>query len=446
MNLWAGSSGIDGRVVKQMTINEFQEKYPSKWKREEAVKKLSDDEIDEIIESCGCIQGKIYYSDLKKKNQIGRYSDKYNDIAANVMRYLAGDMKGNIVFSPFSILMLLSIVADAVAGETKEQVLDVIGSDLPYEKYREMISTLQHMFTDEVTHGSGEDEYKTGGNVISSNAVCIRESIKPSITPGYEDRLAAYQGKLFASEDIVRDVNDWVRENTRGMITEIADESMNHMLACLMNAIAFEAAWDDQYEKTDIRKGVFTNADKSASIVRMLQSTENAYIENESFTGFVKPYLGREYSFMALLPKKKGMAFMKRSLDSINFTKMLEESVFADVRVAMPEFKYDFGEDLTSLFQNLGIETLFTDRADFSPMSSEWLKIDSIIHKAHIEVDRNGTKAAAVTAAIAITGCAWESENPKEVYLDRPFIYAIIHNETGLPVFVGTMNHAVGDK
>ena len=69
------STGIDGRVVKQMTVYEFQEKYPSRWEREEGVKKLSDDEIDEIIESCGTVQGKIYYSQLKKKNQVERDED-----------------------------------------------------------------------------------------------------------------------------------------------------------------------------------------------------------------------------------------------------------------------------------------------------------------------------------------------------------------------------------
>ena len=81
-----------------------------------------------------------------------------------------------------------------------------------------------------------------------------------------------------------------------------------------------------------------------------------------------------------------------------------------------------------------------TEEADFSPMSSEWLKIDSIIHKSHIEVDRKGTKAAAVTKAIACCGCAY-GYKVKEVCLDRPFAYAIMNSKTGQPVFVGVCNY-----
>ena len=110
----------------------------------------------------------------------------------------------------------------------------------------------------------------------------------------------------------------------------------------------------------------------------------------------------------------------------------------------MPEFKYDFGKDLTSLFKTMGIEKLFSPQADFSPMSSEWLKMEAILHKAHIEVDSKGTKAAAVTIGIVTCGCAPVMEEYRTVTLDRPFIYAIIHNETGLPVFAGIMNHAEG--
>lgn len=368
-----------------------------------------------------------------QKDQIKKYADKYNEIAADLMRDFTADTKDNVVFSPFSVLMLLSIVADSVGGETRQQVLDVIGSDLPFEEYRDMISAMQSIFTDGDT---------TGGTFISSNAVCIQEKLKKSITPGYEDRIGQYQGKLFASADMVRDVNAWVEEKTKGMITNVADDSMSSMLACLMNAIAFEADWGKKYEEYDIYEDSFTNADGTESEVQMMDSTEQIYIEDEFFTGFVKPYKGRKYSYVALLPKKKGPSFLKRSLDSINFTKLLGNKSRAKVYVSMPEFRYDFGKELTNLFKKLGIQTLFTPQADFSPMSSTWLKMDSILHKAHIEVDRKGTKAAAVTMGIVTAGCAPVMEEVKTVTLNRPFIYAIVHNETGLPVFEGFMSHA----
>ena len=101
-----------------------------------------------------------------------------------------------------------------------------------------------------------------------------------SITPGYEDRIGRYQGRLFASGDMVRDVNAWVKEKTKGMITNVADESMSSMLACLMNAIAFEADWEKKYEESDIYEDSFTNADGTESEVQMMDSTERTYIRS----------------------------------------------------------------------------------------------------------------------------------------------------------------------
>ncbi len=425
-----------------MTVTEFQEKYPTKESRIEAAKTLSDTEIDEIIDSCNNAQEKILYNRLKVMNQIAGYSEKYNALAVKVMRYFSDDLAGNMVFSPFSIIMLLSIVADAVSGETKREVMDILGSDLDYENYRNMISTMQGVFADEITHDPGEKQHKTGSHVISANAVCVQEKIKDSITPGYEKRLSSYGGRLFASKDIVKDVNIWVKENTKGMIPEVADESMSRMLLCMMNAVAFEADWAKKFDEDDIYEDDFMNADGSVSEVSMMKSTEHIYIENDFYTGFVKPYKGLEYSYMALLPKEKSPSFMKRSMENLDFSKLLREVTDTKVYVKMPEFKYDFGKELTSLFKNMGVQTLFTPQADFTPMSSEWLEMESILHKAHIEVNRKGTKAAAVTMGALCFGCLPMTEEYKEVTLNRPFIYAIIHNETGLPVFAGVVNHA----
>ncbi len=363
--------------------------------------------------------------------EIKEYSGKYNEIARLLMESFAKAKKGeNIVISPMSILMLLGIAADAVQGKTRDEILDVIGNGMSYD---DLLAVLKGIQLDS----------EKSGSLMSSNAVCVKESISGSISAGYPDRLKeVFAGKLFTSSDIVRDVNAWVKEKTKGMIEDAADESMNHMLACLMNAIAFEAEWMEQYEDDDIHEGDFYNADGTVSEVQMLESSEDTYIENEFFTGFMKPYKDEKYAFMALLPKKKKSAsFLLRAMKQIDFTKLLGEATYGTVYVTMPEFKYDFSEDLTGLCKEFGISTLFTPEADFSPMSSEWLKVDSIIHKAHIEVDRKGTKAAAVTMAYVVAGCA-PSMDFKSVCLDRPFVYAIMDTETGLPVFTGIYNQA----
>ena len=366
--------------------------------------------------------------------KIEDYTGKYNEITRSLIKHFAKVKKGeNIVLSPMSVIMLLGILADAVGGKTRDEIVRIIGDGFSYEELMTILKQIQ-------------EEASETGALMSSNAVCVNDTIKGSIKDGYEEHLKeSFDGRLFLSADIVKDVNAWVKEKTNGMIENAADESMNQTLACLMNAIAFCAEWMEEYEEDDIHEGDFNNADGTVSEVQMLESSEDTYIEDDFFTGFMKPYKDEQYAFMALLPKKKSVSFLLRAVKQIDFGKLFDAASYGTVYVTMPEFKYDFGENLTALCEEMGIHTVFTPEADFSPMSSEWLKVDSILHKAHIEVDRHGTKAAAVTMAVVVAGCAPDFDNIKEVRLNRPFIYAIMDTKTGLPVFTGIYNNAEGE-
>ena len=142
---------------------------------------------------------------------------------------------------------------------------------------------------------------------------------------------------------------------------------------------------------------------------------------------------------MALLPKDESADAINTLLSSFDLSRVYRKKTNTEVHVEMPEFRYDFSEDLTAYLEGLGMTRIFTPGADISPMTDEWIKADGIIHKAHIEVDRKGTKAAAVTAMVMPADCAPDFDIPF-VRLDRPFIYAVMNNETGLPVFVGIVN------
>ena len=281
----------------------------------------------------------------------------------------------------------------------------------------------------------------TEGHALSSaNAVCVQHSIKDTISPDYPGSLKAqFGGEFFSSPDIVSAVNVWVKKNTNGLIDKAADESMQDMLACLINATAFEGKWTKHYTRDDIEYKEFSNGNGTKKEVAMIEDSEREYVETDSFTGFVKPYKKIGYSFMALLPKEKSSTALKIAVRQLNFSEIFANRSQERVVISLPEFKYSFGEDLTDYCKSFGITRLFTDQADFSPLSSSWLKVDSILHKARIEVDRSGTKAAAVTTGLVCAGRA-PSFDYKVVELNRPFVYTIIHNETGLPVFTGIVN------
>lgn len=364
--------------------------------------------------------------------KIEEYAGKYNELTRALLLKFMDDKKGeNLALSPMSIMLLLGIAADATAGVSRDEIMRVLGTNLSNDACMDVMKELQMAASE-------------SASLVSSNAVCVKNSISGSIKEEYKKHLKEWvDGEVFSSEHIVRDVNAWVSDKTRGMIPNAADDSMERMLAFLMNAVAFEAEWIDQYEEDDIYEGNFHNADGATSKVQMLESSEHDYIEDEFFTGFLKSYKDKKYALMALLPKKKKSgSFLRRAVKQIDFTALLNDAVPGKVIVTMPEFKYDFGEDLTGFCREFGIESIFTPQADFSPMSDEWLKMDSIIHKAHIEIDRKGTKAAAVTIGCVMAGCLPDFDDIKFVHLDRPFVYAIMDTETKLPVFVGLYNQA----
>lgn len=364
----------------------------------------------------------------KKRND----REIYYNITKDLLHRFADGNGQNVVFSPFSVMILLGILADATGGETRDEVVKAIGCGEP-DEITEWLSCIQRKMTD-------------SGVLMSSNAVCVKESIRNSITPGYAEHLQnTFDGRLFSSSDMVEDVNCWVREKTNGMIPVIADRSMSSMPACLMNAVALDAKWEDEYEDSDIRPDVFHNHDGTNSKVNMMSSTEWNYVEDSHFTGFTKPYKDAGYSYMALLPKKEGTRYLQKAIAKLNLTDLFKSRKHYKVITKIPEYGLEFGDELSGYFRNIGIEKAFSERADFSPLSDEWLMVDKIIHKAMIRVDRNGTKAAAASILTCLAGCAI-IDDYKSVILNRPFIFAIVHDDTALPVFAGIVNHLENDE
>ena len=357
------------------------------------------------------------------------YAKTYNRFAGAVLKKCAYGKNENIILSPFSVLMLLAIAADATCGKTREEIANILSDTIHFEEVRDLLCEIQNELTDKKTFSS-------------ANALCVHHEIENQILPDYKANLhSRFGGELFASGNLVEDVNAWVNVKTSGLIPQIINIPISdETLAYLLNAVSFKADWLIKFDEERIAPEKYENADGTTAEIPMLHGIENSYIEDENITGFVKPYK-EEYSFMALLPKEKGRDALMKTLEHTDFTELYFKQTYAEVSMAMPEFSYSFEKNITETCKELGIHKLFEDDAEFSPMTSAALKAGSIVHKARIELDRKGTKAAAVTGfGFMLASCLILGER-KRVYLTRPFIYAIIHNKTGLPVFTGVFNN-----
>ena len=358
--------------------------------------------------------------------EINQYSDHYNTLTRRILMHCIAEHPGeNVFISPLSVLLLLSITADSTAGKTREEILELLNDSSGKNSIGKALGDFQKALA--------------GTRIFSSaNAVCVRPDFARTIHKSYTDLiLPGYSGELFTGSNMVETVNQWISMKTKGMIREAADESMKEMLFCLISAVTFESAWYWPFEDEDVKDRYFHNSDGSRNLVPTLHGSEDTYVENDVLTGFIKPYKDYQFSFMALLPKEKAAL---SELTDLNLTNLFQSARRAIVHIRLPELRFEFSEDLASFCAEEGIHEIWSDHADFSPLSDAWLKMDAMLHKTFIEVNRAGTRAAAVTFGEVGVGCLPPKEI-KKVFLDRPFLFAIIHNKTGIPVFAGQMNH-----
>ena len=234
-------------------------------------------------------------------------------------------------------------------------------------------------------------------------------------------------------------LNQWVEQNTDGMVKDILDRIPREAIMYLVNAAAFDAKWEKPYQSSQVGKGTFTREDGSESEVPMMYSMESVFLKGEHAVGFCRPYASGYY-FAAILPEQ-GWTLQEyiRQLDGEALRNMFTSPVEAAVETALPKFKGESSLELSDTLAGMGMPLAFdSGLADFSGIGScegGNISISRILHKTYIEVDELGTKAGAATVVEMEAGGAYTvTEN---VILDRPFLYAIVDKETDLPIFIG---------
>ena len=368
-----------------------------------------------------------------------------SNASTQLLGVISGDEgdTSNVLLSPTSIMMAFGMLENGASGDTLTEMESVINGGLSIENTNPVLYDIYSRLN------GAED---VTWNV--ANSIWLKDDGNATLVPDFLDKAASYYGaevwNAHFDASTVADINNWVNEETLGMIPSVIDELSPDARMCLINAIAFEGEWDVKYEDDDIfEEGTFTNADGSTSTVPMLFSEEGNYFYLGDGIGFTRPYKGGEYSFVAILPDE-GLTINEyiASIGDENFAEAVTNLNYdKEVYVRIPEFSTEYDIDMNETLQNMGLEKAYTEDAEFTNLlvgedGEEWpVCISDVIHKTFIEVNREGTKAAAVTAIeMADAMCAEPIDEPIHITLDRPFVYAIVDNATGLPVFLGTMN------
>lgn len=340
--------------------------------------------------------------------------------------------KSNTLVSPLSVLLALSMTANGADGETLAEMEDVLGGGMGLLELNEYLRTYTNSLK------SSKDS-----KLEIANSIWFRElegfTVRKEFLQANADYYnAAAYGTPF-DEETLKDINNWGKMKTDGMIDQILKEIPTDAMMYLINAVAFDAKWEEKYKKSDVRDWTFNNIDSTQSKVQMMNSTEEKYIETDDAVGFIKPYKNGDYSFVALKPKSS-LPELIDSLDGKYFIDAVNKTQIIEVKAGIPKFTAEYENELNDELQDMGIKKAFDKygNAEFGGISVDTpLYISKVFHKTYISVDENGTKAAAITLIQMNKETAVEAS--KTVILDSPFVYAIIDNATGLPIFIGTI-------
>ncbi|MCL2337450.1 MAG: serpin family protein [Firmicutes bacterium] len=343
---------------------------------------------------------------------------------------------GNTLIAPVSVLSALAMTANGAKGETLTQMEKVCG--LSTGELNEYLNA----YLKSLPNG---DKYK----LHSANSIWFKDDDKVAVKQDFLQLNADYYDaavyKTAFNAAALKAINAWISEQTEGMIKNMLSEIAPDAVMYLVNALAFDAEWENIYTEVQVSDGSFTSAAGQKRVVKMMHGTEEMYLADGKATGFIKYYAGRKYAFVALLPDQ-GVAINDyvSSLTGAGLMNVLAKAQNVPVVTALPKFKSEYAVTMNDTLRAMGMTDAFDPKlADFTGLATmegdlqgQNICISRLLHKTYIAVNEKGTQAGA--ASVVEMGCGAALEPPpKTVILDRPFVYMLIDCTSHLPLFIG---------
>jgi serpin B len=353
----------------------------------------------------------------------------------------AADASANLVMSPASIALALSMARAGARGDTAAE-MDRVLRDLGSDEHAAWIAGLDAALTARTGRfrdAMGDEQEVT---LRIANAPFAQHDL--TLEPAYLDALAQRFGAGVRLVDYRGDpdgaratVNRWIAEQTEQRIPEmLAQGTVDDLTRLLLvNAIYLKAAWETPFLEAATMDLPFHRLDGSTVEVPMMRTgLQLPYAKGDGWQAVELPYVGGQLAMTLIVPDD--LAAFEAALDRAWLDAMTGRLAGAQVELAMPRFSTESRLELGDVLAALGMPTAFTDRADFSGMTTEErLAIAAVIHQANIDVDEAGTEAAAATV-VAMAGSAAPTEIVT-LTIDRPFLFALRDTVTGAVVFLG---------
>jgi serpin B len=338
----------------------------------------------------------------------------------------------NIMISPMSISYALGMTYNGAAGTTLDAFNDVLHfGGLTNQEVNESYKDLM----DQLLNLSEEVEFALANSIwYKEGYPVLEEFIKTN-----EDYFnAAIREADFSDPKTVDLINGWIEEQTNDKIKDMLDQIPEDAIMYLINAIYFNADWKYEFPKEDTYEGDFKLENGSQTAVDyMVVEGDFHYTYNDDFAAVELPYSDSSFSMLVMLPQQgNSVSSLIESLDVSTWDSWFKHSQRLGVQVVLPKFKYEFKDLLNDPLKTLGLGVAFSDAADFSRLAPISLYISRVIHQTFIDVQEEGTEAAAATI-VEMKELSAAGGSVISFHADHPFIYLIKENSTGAIVFMG---------
>ena len=349
----------------------------------------------------------------------------------------------NLFYSPTSLLIALAMTCYGARGNTAVEIKKVLHvasvSSLDLNKsMKKFIDTL---------NGASDENNKllTANRLFVQKSFEILEAFKEGTREFYDAELALVD-YITNAEKVTEEINHWVEQKTNDKIKDLIPPGMlsSDTRLTLVNAIYFKGLWLEQFKKEKtVSKSFFVSQNEEIKVEMMRQEADFKYFESQDLACQVleMPYIGLKMSMVIYLPKEiNGLTKLEEVItyETLQNSLSLLNASMYEVKVFLPKFKLSQQFDLNDILSKMGAEEMFIPgRADLSGITAEPLFVSKVVHKAFVEVNEEGTEAAAATGIGMNT---FSMPLPKLIFkADHPFLFLIRHNDSGAILFLGRL-------
>lgn len=358
-----------------------------------------------------------------------------NNFSCNFFKQTsAASEEPNMVISPLSLTMALSMTANGAANETLSEIIATLG----YGSSLDEVNALNRLLLNSFPQADKKVTVSFANSIWIDNDFPVLDSFKKINRDAYD---AEIRNVDIDTDETMNLINRWADKNTNGLIKKFLDKPYDESCKlALLNALYFKGEWDVKFDKEETTPQVFHNADGTEPRVRMMHKLIRIKaLQDDGLTAATLPYGNGSFSINLVLPDED--MTIDECISMLDGERLLEwhehftSAVPQKVSLALPRFDIQTGNELNDILKNMGIKSAFSKKADFSGISESPLYIGSITQKARIIVDEEGTEAAAVTGSNMESSAIMYPTD--KLSFDRPFVFYITENSTSSILFIG---------